>query len=92
MVSRPTIRGGVMTRPRIPIDAKCFVCGESEPGEMHRHHWDWNHANNTPGNVKVVCRWCHVEIHRVGFYGLDELEELRVRLGLLSRDEVSARA
>lgn len=38
----------------------CEVCGSSQ--NLERHHLDNNPFNNSPDNVQVLCRRCHMEI------------------------------
>lgn len=40
---------------------KCSVCGVE--GKTEIHHIDKNPKNNSPENLKEVCKYCHKEIH-----------------------------
>ncbi len=43
---------------------RCQRCGwDEEPQILHVHHKDRNRANNTPGNLEVLCPTCHVLEH-----------------------------
>lgn len=46
-----------------PIKGSCFVCGNPA---LEKHHADWNHANNSPENLRLVCEWCHLQAHKLG--------------------------
>jgi len=63
----------------LPTDY-CCICGSDS--NIERHHWDWNHRNNEPANVFLVCRPCHVWLHRSGFYEVEEIEEVRRLMGV----------
>ena len=41
---------------------QCEICGES--GKLDVHHIDGNFQNNNLSNLKVLCRSCHMKIHR----------------------------
>ena len=64
---------------------KCLLCGSTE--EPHRHHVDWNHANNANENTVTVCRRCHVELHRVGYISRDEMMSIRKMVELKENKE-----
>ena len=40
----------------------CEICGKI--GKMDIHHIDENPQNNNPDNLQVLCRSCHMKIHR----------------------------
>lgn len=40
----------------------CELCGKS--GKMDVHHKDENYKNNEVENLQVLCRSCHMKIHR----------------------------
>ena len=42
-------------------ERKCEVCGSTSHIDIH--HKDGNFQNNTPENIMVVCRSCHLKIH-----------------------------
>lgn len=46
-----------------PID-QCERCGSEE--QIERHHRDRDPYNNTPENVEVLCKPCHVAEHATG--------------------------
>jgi len=39
----------------------CEICGSI--GNIDIHHKDFNHQNNNPDNLMLVCRSCHMKIH-----------------------------
>jgi len=44
---------------------KCQKCGRKERSRKHCvHHVDFNPRNNRPENLILLCRPCHVEVHR----------------------------
>jgi len=45
---------------------ECLQCGAI--GDLHQHHLDWNHDNNDPSNVVLLCETCHTFIHRDSGY------------------------
>uniref|UniRef100_A0A6M3J879 Putative homing endonuclease n=1 Tax=viral metagenome TaxID=1070528 RepID=A0A6M3J879_9ZZZZ len=57
---------------RYPDIGPCWLCG-SEPAE--RHHIDGDTANNSPSNIAIVCRKCHMASDG----RLDEFRELARR-------------
>ena len=72
-------------------DGPCVACGQHRG--LQRNHIDWNHDNNAPDNVQVLCEWCHKEAHRLGKPQFDELlvwvnryPELRAALRTSSDD------
>lgn len=40
---------------------KCEMCGfvPEAPCQMDVHHIDWDHSNNKPDNLQVLCANCH---------------------------------
>lgn len=47
------------------VDDSCFVCGRNEKGfQRIVHHRDENPFNNKISNLQIVCRSCHLKIHR----------------------------
>lgn len=40
---------------------KCTFCGSTE--NLHVHHIDKNHGNNTTENLMVLCASCHKKLH-----------------------------
>ncbi len=65
-------------------NASCLVCGSRE--SPHRHHIDWNHANNAPSNICILCGRCHVVLHQGGYLSVDELAAIRATVD--ARDPV----
>jgi len=53
----------------------CYLCESQE--DLHVHHIDWHHENDSPGNLVTLCHRCHMELHRSGYVSLDELEGIR---------------
>ena len=41
---------------------QCSTCGDTE--SLHRHHRDGNPINNSPENIQILCRRCHVAEHK----------------------------
>jgi len=60
------------------MSRKCFIC--ASPVLPETHHIDWHHNNNSPDNLIILCRSCHVEIHRIGYLDRDELQGVRDQL------------
>ena len=42
--------------------SSCRICGNTE--ELERHHIDGNIRNNNLSNLTVICKTCHIEIHK----------------------------
>ena len=53
----------------------CWLCGLTKP--THIHHVDWNHKNNVPNNLAILCERCHVEMHTAGYLNNAELAAIR---------------
>jgi hypothetical protein len=52
--------------------AICVMCGYKKDSRILQvHHRDENRKNNEPGNLVVLCRNCHAEVH----FGVSELVE-----------------
>lgn len=63
------------------VKKECYICSSQElPNNLHIHHIDWNHNNNTPDNVVVLCQRCHVIIHRTHYVSRDEMLELKKKI------------
>ncbi len=45
---------------------KCFLCGLKE--SLCIHHIDFNHYNDNPENLQVLCCHCHLRIHRKQYW------------------------
>lgn len=54
---------------------KCYLCESQE--NILTHFLDWHPGNNSPGNRLLLCRRCHIELHKVGYLSLRELESIR---------------
>jgi len=67
---------------KIPECASCGLCGSRQG--LHRHHLDWDHSNNSPSNVIVVCQRCHTELHEIGYITREQLAAVRGRV--IARD------
>jgi hypothetical protein len=68
---------------KIPVNASCGLCGS--PKQLHRHHLDWDHSNNSPSNVVILCQRCHTVLHnKVGYITLEELAAVREQV--MARD------
>ena len=47
-------------------DWRCSKCGhEGNSRDIHIHHGDGDHRNNTPPNLDLLCRKCHRIEHRI---------------------------
>jgi len=67
--------GRIRMQRRIPIEGKlCQICGD--PAQI-RHHRDEDPRNNADENIAVICRACHMWIHKRRRKG--SLEEARRR-------------
>jgi len=63
------------------IKGKCFICDSQEAKEnLHKHHVDWNHNNNDPNNIVVLCKRCHNIIHQTHYVSKDEMLELKKKI------------
>ena len=55
-----SVRGGrtraIRMYPETPVT--CDRCGKAKP--LDRHHVDANTANNSPENIRFLCRLCHM--------------------------------
>jgi hypothetical protein len=55
---------------------ECFVCGSGS--DLHVHHVNFSHQDDSAGNRVALCARCHKHIHRdFGFTDRDELARLR---------------
>ena len=45
------------------FEGKCLKCGVKEDG-LHVHHKNGNHYDNSPENLELLCRRCHISLHR----------------------------
>lgn len=62
----------------ISVEKSCGLCGCEN--ELHRHHIDWDHSNNSTDNVIIICANCHAELHKIGFMSKVELLEVRKKV------------
>lgn len=61
----------------------CGLCGSHK--ELHRHHIDWDHTNNSSPNVVILCQRCHAVLHNeVGYITREELALVREQV--MARD------
>lgn len=68
---------------KISVSACCGLCGSRM--ELHRHHLDWDHSNNSSSNVVLLCQRCHTVLHnKVGYVTLEELTAVRKQV--MARD------
>ena len=44
------------------FDGKCLKCNTTN--DLCVHHKDGNHFNNNPENLELLCRPCHISLHR----------------------------
>lgn len=49
----------------------CECCGFTE--DLQVHHKDWNHINNDPTNLQMLCKYCHVQARNLGKPLFEEL-------------------
>ena len=64
--------GRMQAKAAFPIEGLCRRC-EQVPAR-DRHHQDGDVFNNTPENILLVCRRCHLELEeKVVRRGLDEV-------------------
>ena len=59
------------------LPRQCEACGFTSGLEVH--HKDWNHRNNNPENLQVLCKWCHVQASKLGAPEFERMLEI-VRL------------
>ena len=50
-------------------EKRCEICGSKRNIDVH--HKDKNYRNNTAENIMIVCRSCHMKLHRNKDYGKD---------------------
>lgn len=43
---------------------ECVICGDA--GELVAHHVDGDRSNNSPENLRPMCRSCHRSVHNGG--------------------------
>lgn len=48
----------ILKKPKV-----CEHCGFDNPAAITVHHKDWNHENNDPSNLEVLCANCHAIEH-----------------------------
>lgn len=59
--------------------ARCYTCGS--PEQVQWHHLDWDHGNNSTGNLVPLCQRCHSAVHgRCGHMTRSELEVVRLQV------------
>lgn len=64
---------------RQQLGFECYICGSA--AGLQRHHLDFDHKNESIGNVVTLCQRCHVWIHRdAGYRSLEELRALRTEV------------
>jgi len=67
---------------------ECYLCGATT--RLERHHINWHHNDRGKANVVILCKRCHVELHRVGYLSSKELEAIRAKVR--AKAEATARA
>jgi 5-methylcytosine-specific restriction endonuclease McrA len=63
---------------RIPYGARCHVC--SSPYDVQRHHIDWDHHNNDPLNIVLLCQQCHSIIQSSGYQSREDIDSFRAEV------------
>ncbi len=54
------------------FDGKCLKC--STVKDLCVHHKDGDHYNNKPENLELLCRSCHLSVHRKNQYNGNNVE------------------
>ena len=58
-----SVRGGKVDKPTPDVIVRnCFICQSVE--SLLRHHIDENRSNAVKKNIVVLCRQCHIEVHK----------------------------
>jgi hypothetical protein len=91
--------GGAVRDPRKWRKSACESCGSTY--ELEAHHRDEDRVNNTPENIRTLCRTCHraehVELRRARgkkrYDGVDRIQIQVARAGLgWSAEELAKRS
>ena len=45
-------------------ERECATCGFTKG--LETHHIDWNHDNSNPDNLEKLCKYCHMQAHKLG--------------------------
>ena len=53
-------------------NARCYLCQNED--NLHVHHLNWHHSDDSPSNLLIVCKRCHAKLHKVGYLTKQELE------------------
>jgi len=53
---------------------ECEACGFSK--DLETHHIDWNHENDHPDNLQTLCKYCHMQAHKLGKPEFERMLEL----------------
>ena len=68
------------------IEGACRACGATYL--LDRHHVNWNHDDNSSGNLMLLCKYCHMKATHLGVDGfahlikvVDNNPALRIELG-----------
>lgn len=48
----------------LKLEKRCQICGAENNIDVH--HKDGNYKNNSLDNLMILCRKCHIKIHRYG--------------------------
>lgn len=61
-------KGGLSTRPYRKLIRKdrCEICGTKN--NLHIHHIDFDHYNNSPDNLQVLCLSHHLSLHKKEYW------------------------
>lgn len=51
---------------RLVEKGQCQQCGSTD--DLSIHHVDFDHYNNDPGNLTVLCAGCHMSLHKQAYW------------------------
>ena len=74
------IRTSNRCRQLLRGSASCYLCQATE--YLQVHHLNWQHSDDTPSNLLIVCQRCHTELHKAGYLTAQELESIRTKIDL----------
>jgi len=65
---------------RKQASASCYLCRATE--HLLVHHLNWEHSDDTPSNLVIVCQRCHTELHKAGYLTAQEMDSIRAKIEL----------